>query len=86
LPDPRLDLTKLEAGMLDVHGEPTESVILTDLPAEEPREGGIAAASALVMSPARQASWTESVSVSTPAWRHLPHHETAIRLDPQSGV
>jgi hypothetical protein len=37
LPDPRFDLTKLEAGMLDVHGEQSESVILTDLPAEEPR-------------------------------------------------
>jgi hypothetical protein len=37
LPDLRFDLTKLEAGMLDVHGEQSESVILTDLPAEEPR-------------------------------------------------
>jgi hypothetical protein len=37
LPDPRFDLTKLEAGALDVHGEQSESVIATDLPAEEPR-------------------------------------------------
>jgi hypothetical protein len=37
LPDPRLDLTELEAGMLDVHGEQSEAVIVTDLPAEEPR-------------------------------------------------
>jgi hypothetical protein len=37
LPHPRFDLTKLEAGMLDVRGEQSESVILTDLPAEEPR-------------------------------------------------
>jgi hypothetical protein len=37
LPDPRFDLTKLEAGMLDVHGEQSEAVILTDPPAEEPR-------------------------------------------------
>jgi hypothetical protein len=37
LPDPRFDLTKREAGTLDVHGEQSESVIATDLPAEEPR-------------------------------------------------
>jgi hypothetical protein len=37
LPDPRFDLTKLEAGALDVHGEQSKSVIATDLPAEEPR-------------------------------------------------
>jgi hypothetical protein len=37
LPDPRFDIPKLEAGALDVNGEQSESVIATDLPAEEPR-------------------------------------------------
>jgi hypothetical protein len=37
LPDPRFDLTNLEAGALDVHGEQSEAVIATDLPAEQPR-------------------------------------------------
>jgi hypothetical protein len=37
LPDPRFDVPKLEAGALDVHGEQSESVIATDLPADEPR-------------------------------------------------